>query len=383
MKRLFINTTLLLSLSVLVCSCIRDEALGTECDITGVDETWLASLPNNFLIGTPVVRNSSVTFMVSEEADLTALAPQFEITPGASLFFIEEDGTATAYNVARLIDFTLSQTYRVVSEDGAWQKDYEVSFERPRPLDFCDFEAFTYNDANQYQRLLWQQTDGSFNATLWDSGNAGYSFTGQAASPLDYPTTFVNDEGGLEGYYARLRTLSTGVFGSLVGMPIAAGNLFLGEFQVTNAVADPLHATRFGMPILRDEPTAIEGDYRYQPAATMTGGEAGATDACDIYAVIFEINPREFAPLFGDDVKTNERIVAIAQLPDGQAQPEWTHFRLPFVYKDGRTFDEQKRRRGEYALTIVMTSSERGAYFQGAVGSTLCVDNLKIDWRNE
>lgn len=372
-----------LTLALLATGCIRDEALNTECDITAVSQEWTAALPEGFLTGTPVVRNRTITFMISDEADVTALAPQFEITAGATLFFVEEDGTPTAYNPARLIDFTFPQTYRVVSEDGAWQKDYEVSFERPRPLDVCDFEDFGYNDANQYQRLLWRQTDGSLNANLWDSGNAGFAFTGQASSPLEYPTTFMNDESGTDGRYARLRTMSTGMFGSFVGMPIAAGNLFLGEFQVKNAVAEPLKATRFGLSIVKDEPVSIEGVYRYEPGATMTGGEEGETDACDIYAVLFEVTPGAFEPLFGDDVKTNGRIVSIAQLEDGSAKPEWTRFELPFVLKEGKTFDEEKRRQGCYALTIVMTSSRRGAFFSGAVGSTLCVDNLKINWKNE
>lgn len=369
--------------ALLLTSCIRDEAQNTECDITGVSSEWLSSLPEDFLLGSPVVRNRSVTFMVSQEADLTALAPQFELTPGATLWYLEEDGTPTAYNPSRLIDFTLSQTYRVVSEDGAWSKDYEVSFELPRPLDFCDFEDFGYNDANQYQRLFWKQTDGSLGTNLWDSGNAGFAFTGQGSTPMDFPTTFVEDEGSMDGRYARLRTLSTGTFGTFVGMPIAAGNLFVGEFQVKNAVADPLHATRFGLQVVKDEPLSIEGDYRYKRGATMTGGEAGEIDGCDIYAVLFEVTPGAVEPLFGDNVKTNERIVAMAQLPDGGERAEWTHFELPFVYKAGKSFDEEMRRTGHYAMTIVMTSSQGGAFFRGAVGSELCVDNLKINWKNE
>lgn len=382
MRNLFLLQALALCL-LLAASCIRDEALGTECDITEVSPEWLATLPDGFLTGTPVVRNRSVTFMVTDEADVTALAPQFLITLGARLFFIEENGAATPYDAARLIDFTLPQTYRVVSEDGAWQKDYEVSFERPRPLDVQGFEYFTHNDANQYQRLLWEQTDGSLNATLWDSGNAGFAFTGQASDPLGYPTTFITDEQSYDGRYACLRTLSTGTFGTFVGMPIAAGNLFIGEFRVANAVADPLHATRFGMQIVKDEPRSIEGVYKYTHGAVMTGGEAGETDQCDIYAVLYEVTPNAFEPLFGDDVKSSDRIVAIAELQDGSDRNEWTHFDIPFSYVGGKTFDEETRRRGGYALTIVMTSSRGGAYFCGAPGSTLCVDNLKINWKNE
>ena len=31
-----------------------------------------------------------------------------------------------------------------------------------------------------------------------------------------------------------------------------------------------------------------------------------------------------------------------------------------------------------YSLTVVFTSSTDGAYYEGAPGSTLCIDNVKI-----
>ena len=49
---------------------------------------------------------------------------------------------------------------------------------------------------------------------------------------------------------------------------------------------------------------------------------------------------------------------------------------------EGKTFSTERLRSGGYALTIVMSSSREGAFFRGAVGSTLCVDNLKINWKN-
>ncbi|MBS7409302.1 MAG: PCMD domain-containing protein, partial [Prevotellamassilia sp.] len=34
-----------------------------------------------------------------------------------------------------------------------------------------------------------------------------------------------------------------------------------------------------------------------------------------------------------------------------------------------------------YAVALVATSSREGAYFRGAIGSTLYVDQLKIVWK--
>ena len=44
----------------------------------------------------------------------------------------------------------------------------------------------------------------------------------------------------------------------------------------------------------------------------------------------------------------------------------------------GRTVDSEKLKNGKYSLAIIMSSSKDGAFFNGAVGSTLYVDELKL-----
>ena len=44
----------------------------------------------------------------------------------------------------------------------------------------------------------------------------------------------------------------------------------------------------------------------------------------------------------------------------------------------GRTVDSEKLKMGKYSLAIIMSSSKDGAFFNGAVGSTLYVDELKL-----
>ena len=68
-----------------------------------------------------------------------------------------------------------------------------------------------------------------------------------AKSPIDYPT--VRSENGYSGKCVKLETRDTGSFGSMVKMYIAAGNLFIGNFDVTKALAGQegaLKATTFG-----------------------------------------------------------------------------------------------------------------------------------------
>ena len=379
------NCKILVSLLAVVLSlssCIREEALNTECDILGVEQNWLNSLPEGFLVGNPVIRNESVTFLVKDSSDISALNPQFIITPNAVLRF-RENGVLRDFVAEEKHDFTTPQTYNVLSEDGNWNKDYTVSFEYPHPIDSCDFEDFAYDPTGKYQVLLQRQNDGSLSNNIWDSGNAGFSFTGQGTSPDVFPTTFVDDGTGINGRFAKLCTRSSGSLGALVGMPIAAGNLFMGEFDMITAMSNPLGSTKFGKPLVQGEPKMLSGWYKYTAGEKVIDSKQKVLDqrdSCDIYAVLFEIDPNHFVPLNGGNVKTSERIVSIAQMDNPGEPSDWTYFELPFVPMNGKTFSTERMQQGGYAIAVVMTSSRGGAYFRGAPGSTMCVDNIKITW---
>ena len=81
--------------------------------------------------------------------------------------------------------------------------------------------------------------------------------------------------------------------------------------------------------------------------------------------------------LNGNDVQTNENIVAIAKLPDIDDTPDWTFFSIDFVYN--KDIDLNKLENYGYSLAVVCSSSVNGAIFEGAIGSTLWVDELSID----
>ena len=62
-----------------------------------------------------------------------------------------------------------------------------------------------------------------------------------AKTPEDYPTVQVN--GGVDGgKCVKLETKDTGSFGSMVKMYIAAGNLFVGSFEVGQALNNAMKA---------------------------------------------------------------------------------------------------------------------------------------------
>lgn len=57
---------------------------------------------------------------------------------------------------------------------------------------------------------------------------------------------------------------------------------------------------------------------------------------------------------------------------------EWTEFNFDFKPQNNKTIDSEKLEKGVYKLAIVFSSSAGGAKFEGAVGSTLYVDQVEI-----
>ena len=57
---------------------------------------------------------------------------------------------------------------------------------------------------------------------------------------------------------------------------------------------------------------------------------------------------------------------------------DWKEFNLQFKPVNGKEIDDQKLQQGKYKLGIVFSSSVDGAYFEGAVGSTLYIDEVEL-----
>ena len=77
---------------------------------------------------------------------------------------------------------------------------------------------------------------------------------------------------------------------------------------------------------------------------------------------------------------TSDKLVSIARISEEDAKEtdSWTPFELPFKAVNGKSIDPVKLQEGKYKLSIVLSSSVDGAYFKGAVGSTLYVDELEL-----
>ena len=188
----------------------------------------------------------------------------------------------------------------------------------------------------------------------------------------------------VSGCCVKLTTRDTGIIGKAAGTPIAAGNIFIGEYDGKLAMKKPLEAASFGMQILPAKPAALTGYYRYKAGEVYTDKNKevieNTKDNCAIYAVVYEVNPADVKPLDGKDITTSNRIVLAAELEQPQESNEWVEFNIPFKAVEGKEFDYGKLYDDEYAIAIVASSSKNGHLFEGAVGSTLFIDEFKIVW---
>ena len=354
-----------------VTSCIQNEALNVEAAIDGCSGSDIQQClidPNEF----------TVQLYASRAADPSKININFNLPAGASIVPVQrftEDGINT-YNFKD----ENPRLFKVTSEDGAFSATYTIRLWQTEMPFTYDFE--TLSSDNPYHKFTEDNpSSGTIIRRLeLASGNPGFELTKMAKAPDGYPTVQVN--GGVDGgKCVKLETKDTGSFGSMVKMYIAAGNLFIGSFEVGQALSgNAMKATHFGFPFFY-YPLRLEGWYKYKAGPTFSSkGKPveGRKDECDIYGVLYETDDNvQF--LDGSTSLNSPNIVALArnikELPETDI---WKQFNFKFEPQNGKSIDPDKLGKGIYKLAIVFSSSVDGAKFEGAVGSTLYIDKVTI-----
>ena len=358
-------------LCLAVTSCIQNEALNVEAAIDGCSVSDIQQClndPNEF----------TVQLYASRAADPSKININFNLPAGASIVPVQrftEDGINT-YNFKD----ENPRLFKVTSEDGAFSAIYTIRLWQTEMPFTYDFE--TLSSDNPYHKFTEDNpSSGTIIRRLeLASGNPGFELTKMAKAPDGYPTVQVN--GGVDGgKCVKLETKDTGSFGSMVKMYIAAGNLFIGSFEVGQALSgNAMKATHFGFPFFY-YPLRLEGWYKYKAGPTFSSkGKPveGRKDECDIYGVLYETDDNvQF--LDGSTSLNSPNIVALArnikELPETDI---WKQFNFKFEPQNGKSIDPDKLGKGIYKLAIVFSSSVDGAKFEGAVGSTLYIDKVTI-----
>jgi len=386
MEKLYKIIFISLAFPLFLSACIKEEPLNLEADILECTVPDLLDEVRYDAKNIKIDRGSNrINIRTSSDYKVGFLSPEFVLIQGATIF--PPSGTTLDFSNEQ------EQKYVVTSEDGRWKKEYTVVV-RPRFVLVADegsngktksfhFENYQKFDGDYNFHLFYEESLSGKKDFIWGSGNLGFALTNKNAPAENYPTFSTSD--GKSGLAARLVTRSTGALGALVKMPIAAGNLFLGSFEVAQALSAPLQATRFGVPFMMGEPLELNFWYKFQGGTFKDKNGVEQTDFPDVYAVLFEpeVIDNEVVLLNGTDVRTASNILSIAELDPAQVirsdnieTAGFSYGSIKFVPR--KEIDAQKLANGNYYITVVFASSYRGQLFEGAVGNTLIVDEVKL-----
>ena len=361
-------------------SCFGDEPKGCEADI----ETAIlhVAYPEQFFFqATDSMKvvfstDSVISFTVRSDADVSALAPVFTLSQGATV----EPASGSMH------DFSKGPVlYTVTSQDGKWQRRYSVSVV-PTSFTVADtlrfnFEHYELETGTGRQCFyVWHNTlaDGTL-GNDWSTANDGFRISMSTAKPMEYPSTPLLE--GYDGAAVCLMTKDTGPFGKMANKRLAAGNMFLGTFDIRIAMSDHLHATRFGIPFTA-RPERFTGYYTYEPGPTVQdfygNPIAGRTDSASVYAVFYRNHDAagNETVLYGDNILSSELIVAIANMGYVTPTTQWMPWDVKFEYRE--EVDEKLLEARGYSHAIVFSSSASGGDFIGAIGSRLCIDKVRL-----
>lgn len=282
------------------------------------------------------------------------------------------NSTSTGYS-ATIPGLSPSTTYSFTVTAGD-SKVGEQSFTTTEMLQLenASFDDWC-TDANN-PKLLYPWAEGT--TPYWETGNKGATTVGNSNSvPTDDSSTGSGKAAYLESKYIVIK--------------FAAGNIFTGSYLRTDGTNGILG---FGRPF-KAFPSKLTFDYKYNSETiNKVGDEAlrymeGRPDSCQIYITLWHIGENDYEEYNGEKfpliIRTrpserhlfspnDKRVVAYAQLTQGNDVNEWTSHTLELKYKDNTRIPTH--------IQVVASSSKYGDYFTGGIGSTLVLDNLKLHY---
>ncbi|MFP4025437.1 MAG: PCMD domain-containing protein [Thiohalospira sp.] len=344
------NILFLFVLTGLLVSCNEEES--SNADIVDFSVT---NLSNDALVLTDIEINSVLNkVFIFFDNDFSQQTFPLKINVDIKL----SSGAKTHSITNGELNFTSADEvkhFMVEAEDGTI-KDWYI-FLIHKQIQNSDFESWFTNvgmNGKEYKEI-----GSSIVESLWATANMGTSMY------TKYGTQPVYDE---EETLVQIKTESNSQ------IPITAGTLFTGRFNISGAIAnptDPKKATNFGIPF-RHKPKAMQINFKYHAGenyiqATLNnpdnifGGftvtEIDGEDQCSVYAIL-------------ENRDGNETIeIARAEMQTSTTDDILSTTEISFDYK---TDDSPTH------ITIVFTSSKSGDLWRGAVGSTLIVDKLEM-----
>lgn len=357
-----------------VSSCIKDEPLNRETDILS-----FKILDDSYVDDNPDTQTGEVFVYVTDDINLEKVKTEITISPGATI--TPASGVEQDFSKGPL-------TYKVVSEDGNYTKNYLVTLVRLSTLDLkFDFEDWKQTNMGYYDMQI--KTSEGFLVKMWDSGNPGIAIVNKGKEFPTRPSATTEAYSGK--YAAKLETSYGGVKIGSIQIPIFSGSLFYGRFSLAEGIGEPRKCLHLGRlhPQKQGKPLTFTGYYKYKkgsPYVYLENGQEIRTDEIDdafsLYAVLFKVTKGESYNeyLDGITILNSEKIVAradwkpaTASQTDELVEKGFTKFTIPFKYSEELNYNIY-----DYKLTIMFASSKDGNEYKGALGSTLIVDDVEI-----
>lgn len=332
--------------------CHTDQVIGTTA--SAFARTTAAIVSGNRPNGTEV----KVEYRRSADSDWTTV-PQEDITL-----------TATTYS-ADIRKLQPATTY-VCRTTAGQSVSQEVTFTTTETaqLDNGSFDNWSVDEKNA--KLLYPWAEGA--SPFWGTGNQGATTVGDSNST---PGT---DTSTGSGYSANLAS-------KWIVIKFAAGNIFTGDYLRTDGTNGILG---FGRPFTAF-PSHLSFDYKFhsEPVSRCNEeslrGMMGQPDSCQIYIALWHVEDDEYEEYNGNKypivIRTrpserrlfsanDKRVIAYAQLTQGDDVTEWTRHTLELQYR--------RRDLRPTHIQVVASSSKYGDYFTGGPGTLLVLDNMQL-----
>ena len=264
--------------------------------------------------------------------------------------------------------------YIVTAENGE-KREYSVQIDTAVPKRYS-FESWILSNGNS----------GYFvpSNLRWASGNPGIEMALAVSSkdngnPENYPTR--KTDKGHAGNAVILETMEgLSVFG--LNIPIFSGNFFLGNFNTSKAISNPLAATEVGRIYLA-KPKSVRGYYKYKEGkSSFISSENAAPnrpDSCNMHIAFYQsdLPNGTDTTLTVENIDDSELVLAQAALEDCSetAGDGFHEFILNFgPYKSEPDFENHR-----YKLVITFAASRGGGTYEGKIGSNLVIDEVEIE----
>lgn len=360
------NQSIIILLAVITIgnSCITENYFGKY------DKAKILEFAIENQVGTVNIDHEAllITALVEESSDLTSL--KINTIKVSSFAKVNREK-------GEVVDFSEPVPFIVTAENGTTQQ-FMVIVKRSQAeiqLNNSDFESwYTVTGSKTYSEPGISKEE-----TIWGSGNPG-------VVTLGAPN--VNPGIGTVGTFALLKTVELPL-GKLLGQGIGAGSLFTGFFKLN--ISNPVSSAKFGIPYSA-RPEAFSVGYKYSPGPVVKDGKLNilnsANDSCDISVILTDRSSEPY------------KQVAIAYMRSGENVTEWKEVKINFKYgiianpavyerpKDIYILENNKERLVPVVwgtgnekpthIAVIFSSSHRGDYFEGAPGSELYIDDLKI-----